>query len=917
MANQIKGFCPNCMHPLYFEEGQSAVFCNCCDCTVTPKTTLSATSAAAATATVAAPVISFDSAESALIYLENFFETYDWSDYCRRSGYTLEEIEELVTTNKSKNGANAFVWELDFKSVSVPVAKKLVALAEYEKDIADKYDPADTTELFEVFDVYRKVINGLAIDKDAIFARLATDIKYAERFKLEADALAAMKNEFETLKASFEASVKVVDKIKDVEAYVTAKNKFDEAKKAQLAAEEGINAEDVYKNAVNAYNPESVNNNQALAYFEQIRGYSDANEYIKKINKYFNYHSELFNFSGKSFIFRQVKPATLPALNLNKPAQDPAASTSDIANTLSLFEVVNGKVLENAVIKGIDQIIKCYGTRLYYFKKLANANPILNLKKGFGKKAPAADPAAPVEEIAGLYCYDFATLSEQCIDQAPRSQYLVNGDYKIYLNDAENRLFFKKKLAVKLADKPGCMDTLLKKAPKVPVEANNYCLMGIDMTNNSAKIVIDAMVDIADFYGDSLFFIKAEEPTQKFVREGEKAPEVITHLMVCDVNTGDIAPVLSEKCEIHAVVDKKVVYSLWAPNAYNIDLRVYDLNTGVDTLIEKNVLDFKATNKNAIFYTVGNDDYSSLMRNTYDGNDRVEVMQYATDIVGVFGNWIYIKKGHGYNAALFKLKTDGSKQICLCSQFKKFIKVAEDNVYYLDAWDNLHIVRPDGKEDRLIARDIDIVDGKLDASLVITDSKIFYVRRELVDNRLMSKSLYSMDMTGHNVKKMVFDIDKMLNYDETKLYYSQLVDMRYKVTVPAAKEAEVKTYYETHQLHKFYTYNKATGTSELVLTLGEPSGKTSFQKGCSKKNVTEDIVYVEDPEVKTYTRNYVEAAGANTSEAIANGATAPTNPLGNILGNKSGCGAAAPATKGASANNTNNAGCATLMQPKK
>ena len=131
---EIKGFCPNCVHPLYYLPSQKQVFCNCCDCEVTPLASLSAEYSAPAAPAVpmaAAPapaVISFDSAESALIYLENFFETYDWSDFCRRSDYTLYEIKELISTNKAKNGASAHVWYLDFKALSVPLAKKLEAL---------------------------------------------------------------------------------------------------------------------------------------------------------------------------------------------------------------------------------------------------------------------------------------------------------------------------------------------------------------------------------------------------------------------------------------------------------------------------------------------------------------------------------------------------------------------------------------------------------------------------------------------------------------------------------------------------------------------------------------------------------------------------------------------------------------------
>ena len=165
---EIKGFCPNCAAPLYYAPTQKRVHCFACDCEVTPEASLSADRGAVGAgvagvgaATAIPTTINFDSAESALIYLENFFETYDWSSYKKRSDYTMYEIDELISTNKAKNGASAHVWYLDFKALSVPLAKKLEALEEYAQQIADKYDPEDSAGAFEIFDLYRRIINRL------------------------------------------------------------------------------------------------------------------------------------------------------------------------------------------------------------------------------------------------------------------------------------------------------------------------------------------------------------------------------------------------------------------------------------------------------------------------------------------------------------------------------------------------------------------------------------------------------------------------------------------------------------------------------------------------------------------------------------------------------------------------------------
>ena len=334
--------------------------------------------------------------------------------------------------------------------------------------------------------------------------------------------------------------------------------------------------------------------------------------------------------------------------------------------------------------------------------------------------------------------------------------------------------------------------------------------------------------------------------------------------MLYNLKTGEISSVLSERCELHDVTDGKVIYTVWAPNEYNIDLRVYDLKTGVDTLIEANIYDYALAKNGKIFYYVGNHEYTSLMSNSYAGTDRVEIMQRASWVERQVGNWIYIRKGDGkYNKVIIKYRLDGKKSIRLATQFKEFVHISEDSVFYLDAWNSLHIVRPDGKEDRIIAQNIEKKD------IILAEDKIFYVRGEYVGDERVSNSLYAMDMLGHNIQKLVFDIDKIKDYDETKLYYSRRNNMRYRVTIPAAKDKDVQVYYETHQLHKFYEYNKATGESTVVLTLGEPHGNTTFKKGCLKKEVTADIIYTEEPIVKAYKRTNVAKAGENTKKAVA------------------------------------------------
>ena len=107
MSNEIKGFCRNCGCVLYYAPGAKTVSCAHCGTTAEPRNEWKASSSSEATGRSSAVVVGFDNPESALVYLENYFEKYDWTDYCESTQIALSDISEMVEANKVKNGASA------------------------------------------------------------------------------------------------------------------------------------------------------------------------------------------------------------------------------------------------------------------------------------------------------------------------------------------------------------------------------------------------------------------------------------------------------------------------------------------------------------------------------------------------------------------------------------------------------------------------------------------------------------------------------------------------------------------------------------------------------------------------------------------------------------------------------------------
>ncbi len=812
----------SCKCKLAFNDDDKEVKCPYCGTKHSVAELLAAKANASAVAPVAsAAIMGFDNPESGVVFIENFFETYDWTEYKESDEIVLKDIAEVVQNNKIKNGAVAQSWYLDFKSTAVPVLKKFEGLDEKATEMGKNYNPEDDSNSFASFDVYRKVTNALINNKDAIIKQLTAAIKYASKYNLDQAMIAEMRAELADITSKLDA-LKEIKEINQVPAYLAAQKVIDE-QKAKVFAEKGIDAKSVYEQAVLLFNADSANKSTALKMFESIRGYGDSAKYIKKINKYFGYFNEMYNFGGKFYMFK-LENFTLPALNVanlgkkkgkDKKAKDqPAEAQETSVKALSLYEIVDGICEAKPLLKGIEQVIDHYGNKLYYFK-----------------------------QNQGIFYFDLATKEEVCVDAGKSSDYKNGKNFEIKLVLDGKAIAVKKKL--KPIEKKGC--ALFKKGKKEEDKLlNNFSLILVDLMTATTKVAIPEMVDIALPYDKEMFYIFAERlqkaPKKKkknVVSALEEEPDFKTNLMVCDLNTLECKSILGEDCDIHDVVDGKIIYSLWKPNKYNKDLHVYDIATAEDILIEDNIYNFFKVINGKIYYTIGNVDYRPLVCKDIDGTNRKEIMRNVENIVAVKAGWLYVLKGSGLNIIVVKVSADGEKRIVICTQLKKVVKVTSTHIYYVDIWNNMRVVRTDGQEDKVIADSV----GKF---FVVADDCIYYTRTEAVSNGESALSLYKMDKDGNNARKLVFNIQSVKDYDENRLFYKKAENVRFKVTVPVGK-GKTEEHYENHFVKRYFEFDKVAESSKIVLTIGLPKGKNTFKAGCFGKKATADVIYEEAP----------------------------------------------------------------------
>ena len=175
-------------------------------------------------------------------------------------------------------------------------------------------------------------------------------------------------------------------------------------------------------------------------------------------------------------------------------------------------------------------------------------------------------------------------------------------------------------------EKEGCFEGFIakiksifkkKEAPKI---TNSIALKQINLANNEYSSVIDGATRIYGLQGDYVFYSIAEDIDDDDLFDK-------TSLHSYSTITGEKKVILEDAYDIHNVEDGKVVYSITTPNGLNRELRIHDIEKETDTLIEENVYKFKLVTDDKVFYTIGNDTFQPLYSNTFDGKNRIEVMQ--------------------------------------------------------------------------------------------------------------------------------------------------------------------------------------------------------------------------------------------------------------------------------------------------
>lgn len=334
--------CPNCGSPIVAEDNGKPIECVYCCSKVVPESNVSAAPVAENNLSSISGTLRVEGIKtpsSALAYIEQYFEDYDWGSFVYSQGLSIAEADKLVDSLKTTSADDKNTWFVAFAAVFMPYIKKIEYCDNIVSDIIEKYKK-DDLDAYSKFDAYKRITAMLNNSKASVVEKLQKIIDKASKYGATAKEIADLKNGLENIKSASDLKVYAsVEEIPGIKAYNDAKNN----EIAKKLSAKGINADAEYQKAKSLIDANRFV--EALNVLVSLEGYLDSEKLADKVDKYF-LMGDVLEITGRLYFYKH--------------------SVGDESASYSLYPTDKGKVLGKPVVKFIKKIITNYADVLYY-----------------------------------------------------------------------------------------------------------------------------------------------------------------------------------------------------------------------------------------------------------------------------------------------------------------------------------------------------------------------------------------------------------------------------------------------------------------------------------------------------------------------------------------------------------------------
>ena len=699
--------CPCCGAPLNVGENESKITCLYCGNSIVPVAAEGSDDANASLSNsdTIVKVQGIKTSSSAIAYMEQLFDSYDWDFFCFGDDLYIDELEVLVESLKITSSDDKNTWLFAFESVYYPLKKKIEYFAKLYDQIVYEYIN-DNSECYSTLDIYNVLLRLIKSNYDNIYERLSKYIKYAEKYGATKEEIKELNDKLSSLANSMAIkSFSDVLDMPEIKAYYDEKN----AKIVTDLKEKGIDADAYYDEA-----NELIKKEQHIAALEKlhaISGYKDSLELIKKINKIFTI-SNIIEICGKLYFLKSN-------LVENK--------------VYDLYKTENHKICSTPIINNFRKIV-CHVADVIYF--YSNDCKLKKLELSNNK----------ITVVSNL---KFET-----------EKHIYRHDSNVYLLTTSNTLSNNIRELVKLDINTGKADIALQNVYEITLFKDNIMAYKENVNGKTTNYVIDfntsnkvkissQNVKINDLFGDIIIYTKKTPNDKNY------------DLYIKKINS-DEAPVLIEKniYQFKTVSSNKIFYLVG--NSQNN--RMININFDGTDRTQLSLFISKILFENGGFiYFIRRYGYNSVLcRSRIDGSEySVIAYDISNDDECTYKNgyFYFVDSYQRFN----KVRLNGTNFRRLCTNVNRLLSNQDDKVLYLAKDDSLVIDNNITPTKRDVKSIYSLSYSKSGVSKLVYDvgeskkydeNTVYYMSNDKIDGKNV-ECLYKIDVKSNIVTKLL------------------------------------------------------------------------------------------------------------------------------------------------------------------
>ncbi len=631
--------CPMCGAPLKAENTKDPIVCVYCDNTIVPVAETSSKKEANHGFDLAATggkfkIEGIKTPSSALAYIEQFFEDYDWDSFAYAQNLTIAEIDKLVDSLKMTSADDKNTWLVAFKAVFVPYCKKALSCKNIISDIIEKYKNNDL-DAYSKFDAYKRVVSSLSNQNASVAGNLQKFIEKAKKYGATENEIADLNDELDSIKDSLNLTVySSIEEIPGIRSYIQEKD----LEIARSLATKGIYAEAEYARAKALIG--SQNYVEALDLLLSLDGYSDSGKLAEKVDEYFIMNNVL-EIAGKRYFFKKT-------------------STGDISS-LTLFSTEGDKISNKALIKFIDKIVTNYADIIYYIdteKKLRR----YCLSTGKNEKLCKASVSGKNMYVHNRKVY---ILSQGEAKKQLLELDLPTGKVESVISSINEIILFENNKLVYLGHP--LLSSNEASGSKGKTEAVKKSVNVLNVDTKEITVVGKKGVEVEGFIGNSVIYT-CKAPTKNNL-----------NLFVKELGNNDSEKLIEKNIfEFLKVFADKLLYNIGNSKNKSLIYANADGSERKEWALKISTLLFE---QGGWVYFLRRSGYNSLLCKAHIGDTAFSIV--ATDVdefVEIKNGYLYYKN---FYSKLIKVRMDGTNLQELCDNVKEVINIKDDSVVFV------------------------------------------------------------------------------------------------------------------------------------------------------------------------------------------------------------------------------------------